>query len=220
VKSVSPLFPDPVHPCLRKGSHSAPNPANLRLLSDVTRILQSIDSGESRDGGTAEELLALVYEELRHLAAAKMANERPGQTLQATALVHEAWLRLDGEGHPWKNRKHFFGAAAEAMRRILIERARKKRRPKHGGDYQRIQLEAIDIASDDQPEITEFVHDALERLAAKDAIAAELIKLRFFAGIPNHQAAELLGLSERSARRNWAYARAWLAEEIERRQRE
>jgi len=186
-------------------------------VSEVTRILQSLESGNARG---SEELLPLVYDELRKLAAARMARENPSQTLQATALVHEAWLRLQGEAHSWKNRRHFFSAAAEAMRRILIERARKKRRPKHGGDCKRIQLDAIDIASEDQPEITEFVHEALERLAAKDGVAAELIKLRFFAGIPNHQAAELLGLSERSARRNWTYARAWLAEEIERLQRE
>jgi len=172
------------------------------------------------DPKAAEELLPLIYDELRRLAASKMALENPGQTLQPTALVHEAWLRLDGEQHPWENRRHFFSAAAEAMRRILIERARKKRRPKHGGDWQRIELEAIDIAADDQPEITEFVHTALERLVTQDVVAAELIKLRFFAGIPNRQAAELLGLSERSARRNWSYARAWLAEEIERMKQE
>lgn len=186
-------------------------------MSDVTRILESIDSGDPK---AAEELLPLVYEELRRLAAAKMANEAPGHTLQPTALVHEAWLRLLGEAHAWENSRHFFSAAAEAMRRILVERARRKRRAKHGGGMERIALDSVDIASEDRPEVTEFVNDALERLAAKDAVTAELIKLRFFAGIPNQQAAELLGLSERNARRNWAYARAWLAAEIDRLARE
>ena len=182
-------------------------------MSDVTHILNAMESG---DGKAAEELLPLVYDELRRLAAVKMAREAPGRTLQPTALVHEAWLRLLGEEHTWENRRHFFSAAAEAMRRILVERARRKRRAKHGGGMERIQLDSIDIASEDRPEVTEFVNEALERLAAKDAVTAELIKLRFFAGIPNQQAAELLGLSERNARRNWAYARAWLAEEIDR----
>jgi RNA polymerase sigma factor (TIGR02999 family) len=149
-----------------------------------------------------------------------MANEKPGQTLQPTALVHEAWLRLHGEGHAWRNRAHFFSAAAEVMRRILIERARKKLRDKHGPDLRRVSLGAIDIASEDKPEVVEFVNAALERLGQIQPVTAELIKLRFFTGIPNDQAAELLNLSGRTARRHWAYARAWLAEEINRLTRE
>jgi len=182
-------------------------------MSDVTRILNSIDSGDPK---AAEELLPLVYKELRRLAAAKVANEKPGQTIQGTALVHEAWLRLQAEEHAWKNRKHFFSAAAEAMRRILIERARKKLREKHGSGLERVSLDAIDVASEDAPEVVEFVHVALEKLAQSQPVTAELIKLRFFVGIPNDQAAEMLGLSERTARRNWAYARAWLAQEMRR----
>ena len=182
-------------------------------MSDVTRILKAIEQGKTK---AAEELLPLVYEELRRLAAAKMAREAPGQTLQATALVHEAYLRLIGQkDQPWQNSRHFFSAAAEAMRRILVERARQKARQKYGGDWQRVDLEEINVATESNDETLLFVSDALEKLAVKDPACAELIKLRFFAGIPNRQAAEILGLSERTAKRNWAYARAWLAKEIE-----
>ena len=186
-------------------------------MSDVTQLLDAVDKGDPQ---AAEELLPLVYEELRRLAAAKMANEKPGQTIQPTALVHEVWIRLHGEDHTWKNRGHFFSAAAEAMRRILIERARKKLRDKHGSGLERISLDVIDIASEDQPEVVEFVHAALEKLSQAQPVTTELIKLRFFAGVPNEQAAEMLNLSDRTARRHWAYARAWLVEEIHRLQEE
>ena len=182
-------------------------------MSDVTQILEAIHDGDPK---AAEELLPLVYEELRKLASWRMALEAPGQTLQATALVHEAFLRLIGQEEPqWQNSRHFFSAAAEAMRRILVERARQKARQKYGGEWQRVDLDEINVATESNDETLLFVSDALEKLAVKDAVCAELIKLRFFAGIPNHQAAEMLGLSERTAQRNWAYARAWLAKEIE-----
>ena len=182
-------------------------------MNDVTRVLQSIEQGDPK---AADELLPLVYEELRKLASWRMAREAPGQTLQATALVHEAYLRLIGQAdQSWQNSRHFFSAAAEAMRRILVERARQKARQKYGGDWQRVDLEEINVATESNDETLLFVSDALEKLAVKDPACAELIKLRFFAGIPNRQAAEILGLSERTAKRNWAYARAWLAKEIE-----
>ena len=166
----------------------------------------------------AEDVAPLVYNELRRVAAAYMRRERPGQTLQATALVHEAWLRLVGQNNPqWENSRHFFSAAAEAMRRILVERARRKGRIRHGGEWQRLNftsIESLDIAREEQSETILFLNEALEKLAAQDPECAELIKLRFFAGVPNHSAATILGLSERTAKRNWAYARAWLAREI------
>jgi len=165
----------------------------------------------------AEELLALVYQELRQLAAHKMAHEAPGQTLQPTALVHEAWLRLGADAQPpWQNRAHFFAAAAEAMRRILVENARRKRRLKHGGGQQRVDLTTLDVAITSDDDHLLAVDEALEKLAARDAPAAELIKLRFFAGLSNVEAARLLGLPERTAKRTWAYARAWLYEELKR----
>ena len=186
-------------------------------MADITQLLSDIETGNPH---AAEELLPLVYNELRRLAQHRMANERAGQTLQATALVHEAWLRLMGSNQNWENRKHFFCAAAEAMRRILIERARKKQRLRHGGQLERINLEDIDLATESESETVLFVHEALERLAHEDPIVVELIKLRFFAGIPNQKAASILGLSERTARRNWTFARAWLAKELRRLQME
>lgn len=168
------------------------------------------------DPRTSEELFPVVYEELRRLAAARMAREHPGQTLQATALVHEAWLRLAGENHPWANRKQFFAAAAEAMRRILIERARRRDRVRHGGGLDRRSIEELDLAVETDDDLLLLVNGSLERLAELDAVGAELIKLRFFVGLPNVEAAAVLGLSERTAKRTWAYARAWLYEEIRR----
>ena len=182
-------------------------------MNEVTRILNSIEQGNSRG---AEELLPLVYEELRRLAAHKMSSEVAAQTLQPTALVHEAWLRLVGENHSWENRRHFFSAAAEAMRRILIERARQRQRLKHGGGLRKTRLNELDIAITADDDTVLLVNEALEKLAQQDATSAELIKLRFFAGLTNVEAAELLGLAERSAKRTWAYARAWLYEEIKR----
>ena len=165
----------------------------------------------------AEELLALVYEELRKLAAHKMAQEAPGQTLQPTALVHEAWLRLGGKPDArFANQAHFFAAAAEAMRRILVENARRKQRLKRGGGQQRVELDTLDVAITSDADHLLAVDEALDKLAVQDALAADLIKLRFFAGLPNVEAARLLGVPERTAKRTWAYARSWLYAELKR----
>jgi RNA polymerase sigma factor (TIGR02999 family) len=181
-------------------------------MSDVTRMLSAIEHG---DPTAAEELLPLLYDELRKLAAQKMAHEVPGQTLQPTALVHEAWLRLVGaEDRRFQNRAHFFGAAAEAMRRILIENARRKQRLKHGGGQRRLDLSQVDVAVASDDETLRAVSEAMDKLAAHDALGAELIRLRFFAGLSNVEAGEMLGLPERTAKRTWAYARAWLHEEL------
>ena len=186
----------------------------IGAMSEVTRILDSIAQGDPK---AAEELLPLVYEELRHLAAAKMAAEPPGQTLQPTALVHEAWLRLgEKTGAKFANQAHFFAAAAEAMRRILVENARRKRRLKHGGGQRRVELDMLDVAITSDDDHLLAVDEALDKLAAQDAAAADLIKLRFFAGLSNVEAARLLGVPERSAKRTWVYARAWLYEELKR----
>jgi RNA polymerase sigma factor (TIGR02999 family) len=182
-------------------------------MTDVTRILSAIDQGDTQ---AAEQLLPLVYDELRRLAAQKLSHEKPGQTLQATALVHEAYIRLvDVEkAQHWNSRGHFFGAAAEAMRRILVENARRKAGPEAGGASQRLEISRID------PEIQQpapdllALHEALDRLAAKDARKAELVKLRFFAGLTNEQAAKLLRISVRTAYADWDYARAWLQVEM------
>lgn len=181
-------------------------------MSEVTRILERAQQGDPK---AAEELLPLVYDELRRLAAHKMAGEDPGQTLQPTALVHEAWLRLVGEEREhWAGRAQFFSAAAEAMRRILIERARGKARLKRGGAWQRVDLETVDLAATTDDDTLLAVHEALDKLAAVEPVGAELIKLRFFAGLSNLEAAKTLGLAERTAKRAWAYARAWLHEEL------
>ena len=183
-------------------------------MSDVTRILSQIDSGDPQ---AAEQLLPLVYDELRKLAAAKLAHEKPGQTLQATALVHEAYLRLVGSGNrdqSWDNRGHFFVAAAEAIRRILVENARKKSRVKHGGERHRVDLEqAVSLAGKAGDDLLSL-HDALSRFAALEPAKAELVKLRYFAGFSIDEAADLLGISRTSAKRYWAYARAWLLAEL------
>jgi RNA polymerase sigma factor (TIGR02999 family) len=183
-------------------------------MNDVTRILSAVEQGDS---GTAESLLPLVYDELRKLAAQKLAQEQPGQTLQATALVHEAYLRLVGTQDPgWNGRGHFFAAAAEAMRRILVERARRKKRLRGGGEGCRLGLDDVDLVAEAPPEDLLAVDEALERLARKDAVAAQLVKLRFFAGLTVAEAAESLGLPLRTAERNWTYARTWLHREISR----
>ena len=180
----------------------------------MTRILDAVQQGNAN---AADELLPLVYEELRKLAAARMVNEAESHTLQPTALVHEAWLRLVGNEAPaFQNRAHFFGAAAEAMRRILIDRARKRNRERRGGDLQRVDFERLDVANPEDDTTLLAVSEALDRLATHDPEGAELIKLRFFAGLPNIEAARVLGLSERTAKRTWAYARAWLYEELKR----
>jgi len=181
-------------------------------LSDVTRILESIERGDPK---AAEELLPLVYGELRKLAAAKMANEAPNQTLQPTALVHEAWLRLVGEANPkFAGRAHFFGAAAEAMRRILIEKARRKRALRHGGGQQRLDVESLEIAAPCDEEELLAVNEALEKLTTTHAAQAEVVKLRYFAGLTNVEIAQALGLSERTVKNYWSHARAWLYHEI------
>lgn len=181
-------------------------------MGDVTLLLAKVQEGDGRAG---EELLPLVYEELRKLAAARMARESPGQTLQPTALVHEAWLRLVGPGDPrkqpgWSGRAHFFGAAAEAMRRILVERARRKSRVRHGGNQERVDLEKVTLASEDPDETVVALNDALERLALESPQKAEIVKLRYFAGMEHAEIAKVLGVSEATIRRHWTYARAWL----------
>jgi RNA polymerase sigma factor (TIGR02999 family) len=182
-------------------------------VSDVTRILSAIEQG---DPHAAEQLLPLVYDELRKLAAQKLAHEKPGQTLQATSLVHEAYVRLVGaeKEQRWDSRAHFFAAAAEAMRRILVDNARRKKRSKHGGDRQRVDLDSR-ISFDPEPDDLVALDRALGRLAIEDAQASELVKLHFFAGLAIEKAGELLGLSRASAYRLWAYARAWLRADIE-----
>ncbi len=187
--------------------------ANSALVSDVTRILERVQQGQAK---AAEELLPLLYEELRRLAHHKISLLPPGQTLQATALVHEAWLRLTGDQHPqcWDSRGHFFSAAAEAMRRILVEQARSKGARRHGGGMQRVDLDHVDLAEETNSDVLLLVDEALDRLAKVDSQAAELVKLRFFVGLPNAQAAEMLGMAERTAKRSWAYARAWLLREL------
>jgi RNA polymerase sigma factor (TIGR02999 family) len=182
-------------------------------MSEVTRLLGAIEQGEPH---AAEQLLPLVYHELRRLAVERVAREKPGQTLQATALVHEAYLRLvDVEQAPhWHSRSHFFAAAAEAMRRILVENARRKLRLRHGGALQRHDLDTIDPPAPQTPEELVALSEALDRLAATNAQAAELVKLRFFAGLTNEEAAAALGVSPRKANQIWAYARAWLLESL------
>jgi RNA polymerase sigma factor (TIGR02999 family) len=185
-------------------------------VSDVTQILAAIDRG---DPHAAPRLLPLVYDELRTLAAARIAHEKPGHTLQATALVHEAYLRLvgpDGTQRPWHNRGHFFAAAAEAMRRILVESARRKRGLKHGGQFVRSVLDPSNLPAPKEPDDLLELDIALDKLAQKDPRKAELVKLRFFSGLTVAQAAEALGIAPSTADRDWAYAKAWLFREISR----
>ena len=181
-------------------------------MSDVTQILRQIESG---DPSAAEQLLPLVYEELKQLAAARMAGERADHTLQATALVHEAYVRLvdQEQSQHWNSRGHFFGAAAEAMRRILVENARRQRRVKHGGERTRIEF-AADMAGDQVSDDLLAVNDALDALTEADASAAQLVKLRYFAGLTIPEAAQAMGISARSANEIWAYARAWMLEQL------
>src|SRR5262245_59730549 len=178
-------------------------------MADVTRILDAIEAGDPK---AAAELLPLVYDELRKLAAARLASEAPGQTLQATALVHEAYLRLVGadQGRSWNSRGHFFAAAAEAMRRILDEAARRKRGPKQGGDRRRVEL--ADVEPPAEPPDLDLIalDEALDRLARTDPRKAELVKLRYFAGLTIEQAAAALGVSASTANNDWAYAKSWL----------
>lgn len=183
-------------------------------MSDVTRILNAIEQGDPQ---ATEQLLPLVYDELRLLAAQKMSRESPGQTLQATALVHEAYLRLAGaEDRNWDNMGHFFKAAAEAMRRILIENARRKKSPKHGGDRRKMDLdESVLVVGDAVPSESMIALDeALEKLSKRDKMKADVVKLRYFAGLTSEQAAGVLKISPTTAKRYWIYSRAWLLREI------
>jgi RNA polymerase sigma factor (TIGR02999 family) len=181
----------------------------MGLMNEATCILHAIEQGDPR---AAEQLLPLVYDELRRLAAQKLAQERPGQTLQPTALVHEAYLRLVGVemAQQFNSRGHFFAACAEAMRRILVEQARRKRRVKHGGAYRRVDLDGSCLVTEDPEDDLEALDEALRRLESIDPPAAGLVKLRFFAGLSMPQAAEALGVPLRTAERNWTYARTWL----------
>ena len=183
-------------------------------MSDVTRILQSVSSGDPQAAG---ELLPLVYKELRKLAAAKMANESPNQTLQPTALVHEAWLRLTGnENIKWDGRAHFFGAAAEAMRRILIDKARRKSAQRRGGgQQQRLDIADVEIAAPAKDDELLAMDEALEKFAALEKQKAELVKLRYFAGLTIEESAQILGVSIPTAKRWWAYSRAWLFDQMQ-----
>ena len=182
-------------------------------MPNVTQILSQIEQG---DAAAADQLLPLVYEELRRLAASRLAHEKPGQTLQATALVHEAYLRLvDVErADRWDSRAHFFSAAAESMRQILVNNAIRKNRPKHGGDRQRVDLDSNLARSDSSVNELVEVSDALDRLSKVDREAAELVKLKYFAGLSVPEIAAILGVSPRTADRRWAYARAWLHQEL------
>jgi RNA polymerase sigma factor (TIGR02999 family) len=182
-------------------------------MNDVTRILSAIEHGDPR---AAEQLLPLVYDELRKLAAQKLAHEKPGQTLQATALVHEAYLRLIGpdESRSWDGRAHFFAAAAESMRRILVDDARRKRTLRRGGDRRRRDFDLAEPAAPERADDLLALDDALDALAAKDQRKAELVKLRYFAGLTMEQTAQALGISPATAHRDWSYARAWLHQAI------
>jgi RNA polymerase sigma factor (TIGR02999 family) len=187
-------------------------------MTEVTRILSAVEHG---DPCATEQLLPLVYDELRRLAAQKLAQEKPGQTLQATALVHEAYVRLVGTGetagareHHWDSRGHFFAAAAEAMRRILIDRAREKRAEKRGGSRKRLDVDALDLATQATPDQLLAVDEALAKLAARDPAAARLVELRYFAGLTVDEAGKALGMSTATAYRHWKYARVWLHNEL------
>jgi RNA polymerase sigma factor (TIGR02999 family) len=191
-------------------------PQNPDASGEVTRVLAALKSG---DADSVNDLLPLVYQELRQMAAARMAREKPGQTLQATALVHEAWLRLVGaDDRDWHNRSYFFAAAAEAMRRILVETARRKYRQKRGGDWQRVPMEGLDLAQEPTEDHILWVDEALEELTRLEPTEAEVVTMHVFAGMNHSEIGEVLGLSERSIKRHWSYAKAWLYDYIRREQ--
>jgi len=182
-------------------------------MSEATAMLAAVEQGKPN---AADELIKLVYEELRRLAAFKMAQQAPGQTLQATALVHEAWLKLVGAENPtFKNRTHFFSAAAEAMRHILIDRARRKKTQRHGGRFERVDFDEFEIAAPSLDDQMLAIHESLEKFAFTYPLQAEVVKLRYFAGMTNEEVAQLLSISVRSVINYWDFARAWLFEEIE-----
>ena len=181
-------------------------------MSGITLVLQAIERGEKQ---ASEDLLPLVYQELRHLAAAKMAREMAGQTIQPTELVHEAWLRLSGnEAQNWENRTHFLGAAAEAMRRILVDRARHKSALKHGGGQHRLDIDKLDLAATTPDDKVLLIDEALERLRVEDEEKARIVTLKFFGGLTNQEIAEHLKIGERTVERQWAFAKAWLVRTI------
>jgi len=182
-------------------------------MGDATLLLNAVEQGDPR---AAEQLLDLVYEELRRLAASKMAREAPGQTLQATELVHEAWLRLIGRENPtFANRAHFFSAAAEAMRRILIDRARRKLTQRHGGDLERVDLEGQDLPAPASDQQILAVHEVLDKLAKEHPVEAQVVKLRYFVGMTNEETAKALGISLTTTKAYWTFARTWILHEIE-----
>src|SRR5712692_1136389 len=182
-------------------------------MSDATLMLAAVKAGDSK---AAEQLLVLVYDELRRLAASKLAHEAPGQTLQPTALVHEAWLRLVGDHTPsFKDRQHFFRASAEAMRHILIDRARRKHTKRHGGGYQRVDFEGFDLAAPAAHDQLLAVNEALDKFAVEHPVQAELVKLRYFAGLTNEEVSQVLAISLSTAKNYWTFSRAWLLNEIE-----
>ena len=200
------------HACSATRTRSARGSGSFGM-NDLTLLLNRINSGNM----AAEELLPLVYQQLRQVAAEKMRGESPGHTLQATALVHDAWLRIGGESHGWQSRWQFFSAAAEAMRRILIERARSKRAIRHGGALVRVDLEGVEIAAPVEENKLLEVHESLDEFARHYPEKAELVKLRYFAGLTLEEAAEVIGISTPTAKRYWAFARVWLYREINRR---
>jgi RNA polymerase sigma factor (TIGR02999 family) len=182
-------------------------------MSEATVMLAAIKAGDSK---AAEDLLVIVYDELRRLAASKLAHEAPGQTLQATALVHEAWLRLaGGQISSYKDREHFFRASAEAMRRILIDRARRRHTKRHGGEYQRIDWDGFDLAGPTADDQLLAVNEALDQFALEHPVQAELVKLRYFSGLTNEEVSEVMGISVSTAKNYWNFSRAWLLDEIE-----
>ena len=188
------------------------DPDVLPNVSDATVLLAAVERGDSK---AAEELLELVYDELRHLAAAKMAQQAPGQTLQPTALVHEAWLRLVGDKNPtFRNSTHFFAAAAEAMRHILIDRARRKKTERHGGRFERVEFEEFDLAAPSQDDELLAVHEVLDTFSVQYPVQAELVKLRYFAGMSNEEVSQILGISLSTVNNYWNFSRAWLFKEI------
>jgi RNA polymerase sigma factor (TIGR02999 family) len=181
-------------------------------MTEITQMLQALQRG---DGRASEELLPVVYDELRRLAAARMAQETESQTLQPTALVHEAWLRMVGSGdRTWQNRAHFFGAAAQAMRRILIENARRKSRLKRGGGQKRLDVDELELAATTPDDKVLLIDEALERLKSEDPETERMVVLKFFGGLTNQEVAETLGITERTVERHWAYAKAWLFQHI------
>ncbi len=187
-------------------------PAFCAEMSDATVLLNAVEQGDHQ---AAEKLLDLVYEELRRLAMSKMARETPGQTLQPTELVHEAWLRLVGNSHrKFENRAHFFSAAAEAMRRILIDRARRKLAVRHGGEFERVDLEGQDLAALEEDQQLLVVHEVLDKLAKEHPLQAEVVKLRYFAGMTNEETAQVLGISVSTIKNYWTFARTWIFHEI------